>query len=149
MPYYLFRCECGEEWEKKGSMQNPPKKSKCKSCGKWGKRVYEAPPVHFKGVGWPGEALKRQKRFDTGMDKQEAISFYNTAIKDSKQRMKEGGQAYTRYKMDKKYMLEKGRIKKLDRKKAEEKRKKIQSVAKIVVDNTKVDPTVPVNNQEV
>lgn len=49
MPTYLFECEpCNKEYEKEGSMKNPPQVFACSSCGRLTTRIFSARVSVFK-----------------------------------------------------------------------------------------------------
>ena len=56
MPAYSYRCEnCGAVYAARYSFDQDSSTHPCKECGGEGKKIYEAPPVHFKGSGWGGK----------------------------------------------------------------------------------------------
>ena len=73
MPFYRFECEkCEVFWEKKGSMDKPPKTSKCSICNKRRDRVFTSPSLHFKGMDFYTNQAKAEKFKRDGMDKDTA-----------------------------------------------------------------------------
>lgn len=115
MPEYRFECEdCGIYWLKEGHMSDPPQTDLCPDCGEERTRAFVPTALQFKGTGFQTNISKVEKFHRDGWGKDDALEFYNTAIRDSKQRMKEGTLAYSRMSINPEYALKKGTIKKVD-----------------------------------
>jgi len=95
LPIYLIECKhCEISWDVEASADNPPKKKKCKKCGKMGNRVYTSPYITFVGEDWETKEHERDRFRRDGMDKDTANEFLENSIKTSKERMETGGQHY-------------------------------------------------------
>jgi hypothetical protein len=98
-------------------MSKPPKKRKCPGCGKMGNRVWSPPGLIFKGFGWDTNSYRDKKYIEKGMDKDTANEFLDKACDYSKDRMKTGGDVYSRWVPDCEKMVKEGKAKRVSKKK--------------------------------
>ena len=97
MTFYSFECDkCEVYWEKEGSMSKPPKTSKCSLCNKRRNRIFTAPSIHFKGMGFTTNESKIEKYSRDGMDKETADKFLKTECDYSKERATASASVYKR-----------------------------------------------------
>ena len=115
MPLYIYECEdCEVSWEIVASIKKCPNRKKCPSCGKLRqKTITGGSGTIFKGFGWFTNTHRDDKYTKKGMCKDEANEFLHSAIKGSKERIKTGGQHYSRVTPKLKEMAEQGLIKRV------------------------------------
>jgi len=63
MPTYVYRCECGNEFDFRQNINDPPG-TLCPTCGsKTTKRLISGGGgIIFKGKGWPGKTILRKEQ---------------------------------------------------------------------------------------
>jgi len=112
MVYYGLHCgHCDTDWTVDRPMEKAPSKGKCPECGKMGNRTYGNAGLVFKGEGWDSNSYSNKRYNEKGMDKDTANEFLNSEIKNSKERMKSGGDHYKRMVISEKDAFDQGLVK--------------------------------------
>ena len=121
---YVYECDdCEISWEIQASIKKCPKRKKCPSCGKLrNKTITGGCGVIFKGYGWDTNTTRDTKYAKKGMSKDEADEFLNDSIKYSKERIKTGGQNYSRWTPNIDRMVDSGQATKVSDTRAAEKK---------------------------
>jgi predicted nucleic acid-binding Zn ribbon protein len=141
MAFYRFECaECEVYWEKKGSMDKPPKTSKCSVCNKRRDRVYTAPAIHFKGMDFYTNRAKVEKFRREGMDKSTADEFLTNECDFSKERAKESAKVYKRVVPDLENMVKEGTARKCSDKEIVQRKKKARQITTDWYNRAGMDP---------
>ena len=124
MPLYVYECEdCEISWEIYASIKKCPKRKRCPSCNKLrDKLITGGSGVIFKGFGWDRNSIRDEKYAKKGMSKDEANEFLGDSIKYSKERIKTGGQNYSRWEPNLDKMVETGEAKRVSDTRAAEKK---------------------------
>ena len=146
MPFYRFECsECEVYWEKKGSMSNPPKTSKCSTCKKRRDRVYTAPSIHFKGADSHTNRARSDKFKRDGMDKSTADEFLTNECTFSKERANESAKVYKRVVPDLEKMVKEGTARKCSDKETAQRKKKARQITTDWYNRAGMDPHKDIN----
>jgi len=137
MPLYQFYCEkCDNVFDELIHLngKKPPTRRKCPECLKSAKRFYLVETaVKIKGI--TEQSLRRQREFaEKGLNKTQADTFLNDAIKHSKERMTEGYKHYSKVVPDVNYHVKNGSAKRLNDDRARERYKKADSFNKFVAE---------------
>ena len=146
MPFYRFECEkCEVYWEKKGSMDNPPKTSKCSSCNKRRDRVYTAPSIHFKGMDFHTNKAKAERFKKDGMDKSTADEFLTNECNFSKDRAVESAKVYKRVVPDFEKMVKEGKARRCSDKEIVQRKEKARQITADWYSRAGKDPHKDIN----
>ena len=146
MPFYRFECaECEVYWEKKGSMSNPPKTSKCSVCNKRRNRVFTVPAIHFKGMDFYTNRAKAEKFGRDGMDKDTADDFLKNECDFSKERAGDSAKVYKRVVPDLEKMVEEGTARKCSDKEIAQRKKNARQITTDWYNRAGMDPHKYVN----
>ena len=146
MPFYRFECaECEVYWEKNGSMDSPPKTSKCSVCNKRRDRVYTAPSILFKGMDFYTNRAKVEKFRRDGMDKDTANEFLNNECEFSKERTTESAKVYKRVVPDLEKMVKEGTARKCSEKETAQRKEKARQITTDWYNRAGLDPHKDIN----
>ena len=121
---YVYECDdCEVSWEIQASIKKCPTRKRCPSCGKLREKVITGGcGVIFKGFGWETNTSRDIKHAKKGMSKDEANEFLHDSIKYSKERIKTGGQNYSRWEPNLDKMVSSGEAKRVSDERAVEKK---------------------------
>lgn len=72
---YQFRCSCGARFDRWGTMNKPPRRARCKACGKSAVRDFNSSvpyaagvkygkPLHSISLGVPKHCIEKEKKRD-------------------------------------------------------------------------------------
>jgi len=129
---YDYQCKtCDIFFHVEAPMGDQPKWKKCPACGKRGYQSFSAPAIIFKGLGWESNSHRDKRRAVEGFDKDTARKFYEDSIKNSRERLKSGGEHYKNMITTPENLKAQGyNVKRLDSKNKKSKKKDLTRIAK-------------------
>ena len=137
-----YECEsCEIYWEvERKSIKIRPTRKRCPSCNTLKEKLISTPNLIFKGFGWCTNTHRDDKYAKKGMSKDEANEFLHMSIKDSKERMKYGGNVYKQYTPNMEKFVAEGKAKPVSQKRAAEKRDIAKKLTEDAYAKAKLEP---------